>query len=123
MIVKRVLVAAQPSESRTYLLGELSRLGCEIVGPFSRCGDALEQLRRESVQMGVISFRLRDGSSLELERRLRSAGTPIVYQVSPGHDKLPVRLRDGRLIAVAQELSVGDLLEIIECDPDFVAGS
>ena len=122
MIVQRVFAAAQQSESGTYLLDELRRLGCEIIGPFSSCKDALQQLPLGRVQMGILSFRLVDGSSSEIERRLRSAGTPIVYQVLPGHDKIPVRLRDGRLIAVPRELPVGDLLDIIECDPDFVAG-
>jgi CheY-like chemotaxis protein len=122
VIVKRVLVAAQHSENRTNLLDELRRLGCDIVGPFASTSEALDQLRRGPVQMGVIGFRLLDGSSHEIERRLRSAGTPIVYQVSPGHDKMPVRLRDGRLIAVAHDFPVADLLQVVECDPDFVAG-
>jgi len=123
MIVHSVFVAAQPSEGRGYLLDELRRLGCEIVGPFSSCFDALQQLPNSRVQMGILSFCLADGTSSEIERRLRSAGTPIVYQVPPGHDKMPVRLRDGRLIAVPHELPVGDLLDIIESDPDFVAGA
>src|SRR3954451_11033312 len=78
MIVQRVFVAAQPSESRGYLLDELRRLGCEIVGPFSSSIDALQQLPNSRVQMGILSFCLADGTSSEIERRLRSAGTPIL---------------------------------------------
>jgi hypothetical protein len=53
--------------------------------------------------MGVIGFWLLDGSSHEIERRLRSAGIPIVYHVPQGHDKIPVGLRDGRLGAVPND--------------------
>src|SRR3954468_3536133 len=63
MIVQRVFVAAQPSEGRGYLLDELRRLGCESVGPFSSCFDALQQLPNSRVQMGILSFRLADGTS------------------------------------------------------------
>jgi hypothetical protein len=122
MIVQRVFVAAQQSKSSTYLLDELRRLGCEIVGPFSSSRDAHQQLPKYRVQLAILSFRLGAGSTSEIERWLRSAGTPIVYQVSAGHNRIPVRLRDGRLIAVPIELPVGDLLDIIESDPDFVAG-
>jgi DNA-binding NarL/FixJ family response regulator len=122
MIVQRVFVAAQPNETRAYFVDELRRLGCEIVGPFSSSRDALQQLPTQRVQMGILSFRLLDGSTSEVERRLRSMGTPILYQVSSGHDRMPVRLRDGRLIAVPLELPVGDLLHIVESHPNFVAG-
>ena len=122
MVVQRVFVAAQPSDTRAYLVDELRRLGCEIVGPFSSGRDALQQLPIDRVQMGILSFRLEDGGTSEIERRLRSAGAPIVYQGSPGHDRMPVRLRNGRLIAVPLGLPVGDLLDIIEIDPDLVAG-
>jgi hypothetical protein len=122
VIVKRVLVAAQHHERQADLLEELRRLGCEIIGPFESSSEALDHLWRGPVEMGVIGFRLLDGTSHEIERWLRSAGTPIVYQVSPGHDKVPVRLRDGRLIAVPHDFPVADLLEVVEGDPDLVSG-
>jgi hypothetical protein len=112
--IKTVFVAARTGHAPERLLDELERLGCELDGPHSSITAIRQRFAPGSVDLGVLDFRLDDGSTFALEQTFRASRTPVLYLVSTGHAKTPVRLRSGALVSFAATCPVADILDIIE---------
>jgi DNA-binding response OmpR family regulator len=95
-------------------LQELARLGCDLEGPFSTSLEVRRRFKPLLVDLALIDVRLDDGGTFELEQRLRSLRTPIMYLVGDEHSHWPVRVRDGSVKFIAKSCSVGDLLGLAE---------
>jgi CheY-like chemotaxis protein len=72
----------------------LERLGCEVVGPASTVGRALELLRHGAVVDGaILDVTVRDGSTYSLAARLRARGIPFVFESGQSDWVFPMEWR------------------------------
>jgi CheY-like chemotaxis protein len=70
----------------------ISSLGAETVGPFGRVADALEALRHEQVNGGVLDVRLDGDTTFQIADVLLQAASPIVF-ISGAISSIPQRYR------------------------------
>ncbi len=57
----------------------LEDLGCEVVGPFARIGDALEVLEDTKVDAAVLDVNVRGEMIFPVAERLKALGVPMVF--------------------------------------------
>lgn len=79
------LIVEDESVIAMLLEEELLEAGLGVIGPFSRCEDAIHRLQYISPDVAVLDTQLADGSSGELAIKLRARNIPFV--VHSGYDR------------------------------------
>jgi DNA-binding response OmpR family regulator len=79
------LIVEDESVIAMLLEQELLDAGIGVIGPFSRCEDAIHRLQYISPHVAVLDTQLADGSSGELAIKLRARNIPFV--VHSGYDR------------------------------------
>jgi CheY-like chemotaxis protein len=80
LVEDEVLIAAEMEAT-------LEDLGCRVVGPFSRVGQALDALEGEEVDAAVLDVNVRGEMIFPVAEKLRARGVPIVF--CTGYADLP----------------------------------
>ncbi|HEY7387238.1 MAG TPA: hypothetical protein VH640_01935 [Bryobacteraceae bacterium] len=72
----------------------ISKLGAQVIGPFSRVSDALDALRREVVTGAVLDIQLDGDTTLRLVDVLLKRGDPILFVTGTAPGAIPPRYRE-----------------------------
>jgi DNA-binding response OmpR family regulator len=72
----------------------MSRLGAQVIGPFSCIADALDALRREVVTGAVLDIQLDGETTLCVADVLLKRGDPILFVTGTAPEAIPQRYRD-----------------------------
>jgi DNA-binding response OmpR family regulator len=71
----------------------LEEIGMAVAGPFPSCEAALAWIDRQTPEVAIIDYRLKDGLCTDLVRALRGRGVPvIIYSGYPHGNDLPPEL-------------------------------
>lgn len=77
------------------LEASLEDAGFEVIGPFMSNTQTLEWLRTDAPDIALLDIMIKDGSSLEIARALKSRGIPFaIYSGLPPKDDCPLELQD-----------------------------
>jgi DNA-binding response OmpR family regulator len=73
----------------------LDDAGCDVAGPFCSRAAAMAWLDKQTPEVAILDYVLKDGACIELASALRQRGVPfLIYSgYSPGSD-IPPELRD-----------------------------
>ncbi|MDR3462841.1 MAG: response regulator [Beijerinckiaceae bacterium] len=94
MTGKRVLVVEDEAIIAIQVEDELERAGCEVVGPASSVGKALQLIAREPLDVAVLDYRLGADTSREIAATLRARHIPFLFMTGNTSTDLPRDLRD-----------------------------
>jgi DNA-binding response OmpR family regulator len=81
----RCLVVEDESVIATFLEEELRDAEISVIGPFTRCDEAIHRLQYISPHVAILDTQLLDGSSAQLALKLRARNIPFV--VHSGYDR------------------------------------
>lgn len=74
----RVLVVEDEAVISLVIAEELFSYGYEVAGPFGRAAEALAWLDRNSADLAILDYELKDGSCLPIARELRKRRVPFM---------------------------------------------
>jgi DNA-binding response OmpR family regulator len=74
----RVLVLEDEAVISLVVAEELYSFGYEVAGPFSRVSEALAWVKRNSLDLAILDYELKDGACLPLVRELRRRRVPFM---------------------------------------------
>ena len=80
----KVLAVEDESVVAMWLEDALADLGCIVVGPAARVEEALELLKRESVQAAVLDVNVAGSSVFPVADRLQELNIPFVFATGYG---------------------------------------
>ena len=83
----RVLVVEDEMLIACEMEATLEDLGCQVVGPFARVGQALEALQDTHVDAAVLDVNVRGEMIFPVAEKLRALGVPMVF--CTGYADLP----------------------------------
>lgn len=75
----RVLVVEDEFLAAKSLETSLRSLGCEVVGPASTVEEAIDLIKRESIDAAILDINLSPGTSEPVARSLRYINRPFVF--------------------------------------------
>jgi DNA-binding response OmpR family regulator len=94
------------------LEASLEEAGFEVAGPFMTNAEALEWLERNVPDLAVLDIMIKDGTSLQVARELKSRGIPFaIYSGLPAKADCPPELQNAPWLEkpVSRETLVGTL--------------
>lgn len=81
------------------LAAQLAGLGCEVVGPATSEGAAMDLIAAERLHGAILDINIHGGTSIDIALRLRRAECPFVFITGYGNPRvLPEELRDATRI-------------------------
>jgi DNA-binding response OmpR family regulator len=77
------------------LEASLEEAGFKVVGPFMTSAQAMEWLTSDAPELALLDIMLKDGTSLQIARELKSRGVPFaIYSGLPPKADCPPELQD-----------------------------
>lgn len=113
----RVLIVEDEFLAAKSLETSLRKMGCEVVGPASTVEQAIELIKRESIDAAILDINLSPGTSEPVARSLRYRDRPFVFITGYSNiDVLPDDLRGHVILTkptdpVSLASAVGQLAE------------
>ena len=84
------------------LEASLEEVGFTVAGPFMSCTQALQWLEHNKPGLAVLDAMVKDGTSLQITRELRSRGVPFAVQACCREDLIIRSAQNGLLGAICR---------------------
>jgi DNA-binding NtrC family response regulator len=90
----------------------LEEVGIQVAGPFSSCERVLAWVQKDTPNVALLDFKLKDGFCTEVVRALRQRGVPVViYSGYSQPADMPEDLRD--VIWIEKPVARATLLDVL----------
>lgn len=116
LVGKRIMIVEDDFLIGASLTDLLEGRGCRVSGPVFTAKDAVEIINRKDLDAAVLDYRVQDGLTLAVARRLRQERVPFVIMTGYQREHLPPELRTAHYLGkpVLPDLLIEVILRALE---------